>query len=203
ALCFGGSPETRWVRNLMINPSISVHLSSEAEAIILEGTADHGICVDPRGLPTRRDSLALRESSLNALGHHTHSLLNPIDATRRLKRQEATPIASRHALAARHLYRPLLLGVDGVGALRLPSPPTPRSSHAQLCTRESDRPRGHLARSGFPVHSLHRSSESDRLSASCSGLATRDLDRSCRRSAELRRIDRPLRNAARRGRRDH
>src|SRR5437870_11345808 len=31
ALCFGGSPETRWVRNLIANPSISVHLSSEAE----------------------------------------------------------------------------------------------------------------------------------------------------------------------------
>jgi len=41
ALCFGGSPETRWVRNLMANPSISVHLSSEAEAIILEGTAEY------------------------------------------------------------------------------------------------------------------------------------------------------------------
>jgi hypothetical protein len=41
ALCFGGSPETRWVRNLMTNPSISVHLSSEAEAIILEGTAEY------------------------------------------------------------------------------------------------------------------------------------------------------------------
>jgi general stress protein 26 len=40
-LCFGGSPETRWVRNLMANPSISVHLSSEAEAIILEGTAEY------------------------------------------------------------------------------------------------------------------------------------------------------------------
>jgi Pyridoxamine 5'-phosphate oxidase len=40
ALCFGGSPETRWVRNLMANPAISVHLSSEAEAIILEGTAE-------------------------------------------------------------------------------------------------------------------------------------------------------------------
>jgi general stress protein 26 len=39
ALCFGGSPETRWVRNLMANPSVSVHLSSEAEAVILEGTA--------------------------------------------------------------------------------------------------------------------------------------------------------------------
>jgi general stress protein 26 len=41
ALCFGGSPQTRWVRNLMANPSISVHLSSEAEAIILEGTAEY------------------------------------------------------------------------------------------------------------------------------------------------------------------
>jgi hypothetical protein len=41
ALCFGGSPQTRWVRNLMANPSISVHLSSEAEAVILEGTAEY------------------------------------------------------------------------------------------------------------------------------------------------------------------
>jgi len=40
ALCFGGSPETRWVRNLMANPSISVNLSSEAEAVILEGTVE-------------------------------------------------------------------------------------------------------------------------------------------------------------------
>jgi hypothetical protein len=41
ALCFGGSPQTRWVRNLTSNPAISVHLSSEAEAIILEGTAEY------------------------------------------------------------------------------------------------------------------------------------------------------------------
>ena len=41
ALCFGGSPDTRWVRNLTANPAISVHLSSETEAIILEGTAEH------------------------------------------------------------------------------------------------------------------------------------------------------------------
>jgi hypothetical protein len=41
ALCFGGSPETRWVRNLMANPSISIHLSSEAEAIILEGGVEY------------------------------------------------------------------------------------------------------------------------------------------------------------------
>jgi len=41
ALCFGGAPEARWVRNLMANPSIAAHLSSEAEAIILEGTAEY------------------------------------------------------------------------------------------------------------------------------------------------------------------
>jgi nitroimidazol reductase NimA-like FMN-containing flavoprotein (pyridoxamine 5'-phosphate oxidase superfamily) len=41
ALCFGGSPETRWVRNLTANAAISVHLSSESEAIILEGTAEY------------------------------------------------------------------------------------------------------------------------------------------------------------------
>ena len=29
------------MRNLMVNPSISVHLSSEAEAIILEGTVEY------------------------------------------------------------------------------------------------------------------------------------------------------------------
>src|SRR4029450_4259370 len=45
ALCFGGSPETRWVRNLMANPAISINLSSEAEAIILEGTAE--LVTDP------------------------------------------------------------------------------------------------------------------------------------------------------------
>ena len=38
ALCFGGPPATRWVRNLLANPAIFV--SSEAEAIILEGTAE-------------------------------------------------------------------------------------------------------------------------------------------------------------------
>jgi general stress protein 26 len=41
ALCFGGSPETRWVRNLMADPRVSVNLGSEEEAIILQGTAEH------------------------------------------------------------------------------------------------------------------------------------------------------------------
>ena len=40
ALCFGGSPETRWVRNLQANPALSAHLSSETEAVILEGRAE-------------------------------------------------------------------------------------------------------------------------------------------------------------------
>jgi hypothetical protein len=40
ALCFGGSPETRWVRNLLANGATSVHIPSSTEAIILEGTAE-------------------------------------------------------------------------------------------------------------------------------------------------------------------
>jgi hypothetical protein len=40
ALCFGGSPETRWVRNLLANPAISVHLASNTEVVILEGDAE-------------------------------------------------------------------------------------------------------------------------------------------------------------------
>jgi hypothetical protein len=41
ALCFGGAPETRWVRNLLQRPEMTANLGSEAEAIILEGTAVH------------------------------------------------------------------------------------------------------------------------------------------------------------------
>lgn len=39
ALCFGGSPKTRWVRNLQSNAQISAHLPHDDEVIILEGTA--------------------------------------------------------------------------------------------------------------------------------------------------------------------
>jgi len=59
AFCFGGSPDARWVRNLMANPAITVHLSSEAEAIILEGTAEY--VTDPAHplvAPTRAASKA-------------------------------------------------------------------------------------------------------------------------------------------------
>jgi hypothetical protein len=41
ALCFGGSPETRWARNLQERPLLTVHLGSGEEVVILEGTAEH------------------------------------------------------------------------------------------------------------------------------------------------------------------
>lgn len=40
ALCFGGSPDTRWVRNLQQRPAISVHLPSGDDVVILDGTAE-------------------------------------------------------------------------------------------------------------------------------------------------------------------
>jgi general stress protein 26 len=40
ALCFGGSPKTRWVRNLQSNAQVSVHLPHDDEVVILEGTAE-------------------------------------------------------------------------------------------------------------------------------------------------------------------
>lgn len=48
ALCFGGAPDTRWSRNLQANAACSVNLSSEAEAIILEGVAE---LIDDPGHP--------------------------------------------------------------------------------------------------------------------------------------------------------
>jgi pyridoxamine 5'-phosphate oxidase-like protein len=39
AFCFGGSPEAHWVRNPIANPCVSVHFSSEAEAVIVDGIA--------------------------------------------------------------------------------------------------------------------------------------------------------------------
>jgi hypothetical protein len=38
-LCFGGSHETRWVKNLLRNPAMSLSLPSDEDAIILEGNA--------------------------------------------------------------------------------------------------------------------------------------------------------------------
>ena len=39
ALCFGGSPQALWVRNLEANPAVSVHLPSGEDVVILNGTA--------------------------------------------------------------------------------------------------------------------------------------------------------------------
>jgi len=41
ALCFGGSPETRWVRNLQTDPRVSVNLPSDELAVILEGEVEY------------------------------------------------------------------------------------------------------------------------------------------------------------------
>jgi hypothetical protein len=37
-LFFGGGPNTRWSRNLVANPTVSIHLEDGNEAIIFEGT---------------------------------------------------------------------------------------------------------------------------------------------------------------------
>lgn len=39
-LYFGGSPDTRWARNLVANPEVSVQLENADEAVIIEGTVD-------------------------------------------------------------------------------------------------------------------------------------------------------------------
>lgn len=36
---FGGSPKTKWSRNLTANPAVSIHLENGAEAVILRGDA--------------------------------------------------------------------------------------------------------------------------------------------------------------------
>ena len=41
SLCFGGSDETRWVKNLEQIPAASINLGSEEEAIILEGEVEY------------------------------------------------------------------------------------------------------------------------------------------------------------------
>ena len=40
ALCFGGSDDAGWVRNLRENPSLSAHVPSDEDAIIIEGEAE-------------------------------------------------------------------------------------------------------------------------------------------------------------------
>ena len=45
ALCFGGSPETRWVRHLQRRPDVSASLPDDDNAVILEGRAE--LVTDP------------------------------------------------------------------------------------------------------------------------------------------------------------
>ncbi len=44
-LCFGGSPETRWVRHLQVRPDVSASLPDADHAIILEGRVE--LVTDP------------------------------------------------------------------------------------------------------------------------------------------------------------
>src|SRR5215471_19964082 len=46
-LYFGGSPETRWQRNLVENPACSIHLENALEVVILRGEAHIAHKIDP------------------------------------------------------------------------------------------------------------------------------------------------------------
>ena len=56
-LYFGGGPDTRWFRNLKVNPKVTVHLEDGSETVILEGKAilmdDNALAKD--GLMTKID----------------------------------------------------------------------------------------------------------------------------------------------------
>lgn len=48
ALCFGGSPQTRWVRHLQDRPDVSASLPDDDQAVILEGRVEQiGDPADP------------------------------------------------------------------------------------------------------------------------------------------------------------
>jgi hypothetical protein len=53
ALWIGGSPETRWVRDLEANPRASVHLGSGMDVVILEGEVEHLANGAPTALAAR------------------------------------------------------------------------------------------------------------------------------------------------------
>jgi hypothetical protein len=58
ALIFGGSPETRWVRNLQRNPAMTATIGGYDEAIILEGDVEYVTDeAHPLSLPSREASL--------------------------------------------------------------------------------------------------------------------------------------------------
>jgi hypothetical protein len=39
-LYFGGGPETRWSRNLLANPNVSVHLDDSDKVVVIEGSVE-------------------------------------------------------------------------------------------------------------------------------------------------------------------
>jgi general stress protein 26 len=59
ALCFGGSPDTRWVRNIEANPKVSVHLPSGDDAVILEGDVE--LVTDPEHPLATPSAMASKE----------------------------------------------------------------------------------------------------------------------------------------------
>ena len=63
ALYFGGSPQTKWHRNLAANPALSVHLESASDVVILRGQV--------RGLtaPARSLTAALSKASTEKYGY--------------------------------------------------------------------------------------------------------------------------------------
>ena len=72
ALVFGGSPDTRWVRNLQANPAVSVHRPSGDDVVILEGeielVVDEGLALLLRE-PEPHPLLVLRERHVHDLSH--------------------------------------------------------------------------------------------------------------------------------------
>jgi general stress protein 26 len=47
-LCFGGSPQTRWVRHVQERPEVSICLPDDDQAVILEGRVE--LITDPESL---------------------------------------------------------------------------------------------------------------------------------------------------------
>jgi hypothetical protein len=59
-ICFGGGPNTRWARNLAVNPHATVHLESGTEAVIAEGDVDRITDADDPRLKTIDDAYEVK-----------------------------------------------------------------------------------------------------------------------------------------------
>jgi nitroimidazol reductase NimA-like FMN-containing flavoprotein (pyridoxamine 5'-phosphate oxidase superfamily) len=62
-LYFGGSPETRWQRNLASNPAVQVHLESTTALLILRGEAK------PLETPAKELTVTLSKASKEKYGY--------------------------------------------------------------------------------------------------------------------------------------